>query len=131
VDYRAPTWASCHISGAGPVLTSHDVTERLAWETQAPLTVRPQDFAPFPAKTNWQVEKDKMKAICVQCHTMSWTEGHFAKLDRTVKEYDVVYYKPANKTLDDLYARGLLDKTKYFDEHLEVEFYELWYHESR
>ena len=131
VDYRAPTCASCHISGAGPVLTSHDVTERLAWETQAPLTVRPQDFAPFPAKTNWQVERDKMKAICMQCHSKSWTEGHFTKLDRTVKEYDDVYYKPAKKMLDDLYAKGLLDKTKYFDERLEVEFYELWHHEGR
>ena len=36
VDYRAPTCAACHMSGSGPVLTSHDVTERLAWETQAP-----------------------------------------------------------------------------------------------
>ncbi|MFA9434699.1 MAG: multiheme c-type cytochrome, partial [Deltaproteobacteria bacterium] len=41
VDYRAPTCAVCHMSGAGTVLTSHDVTERLAWESQAPLSVRP------------------------------------------------------------------------------------------
>ena len=69
VDYRAPTCAGCHMSGSGPVLTSHDVTERLAWETQAPL--------------------------------------------------------------DDLYAKGLLDKTKFFDEHLEIEFYKIWHHEGR
>ena len=30
IDYRASTCASCHMSGVGPVLTSHDVTERLA-----------------------------------------------------------------------------------------------------
>jgi len=131
VDYRAPTCASCHISGAGSVLTSHDVTERLAWETQAPLTVRPQDFQAFPAKTNWQVERDKMKAICLQCHGKSWTEGHFTKLDTTVREYDEVYYKPAKKVLDELYAKNLLDKARYFDERLEVEFYELWHHEGR
>lgn len=85
VDFRGPTCASCHMSGAGAVLTSHDVTERLSWETQAPLTIRPENFKPFPAK----------------------------------------------KMLDDLYARGLLDKTKFFDERLEVEFYELWHHEGR
>lgn len=37
VDYRAPTCAACHMSGSGPVLTSHDVTQRLSWEIQAPL----------------------------------------------------------------------------------------------
>jgi hypothetical protein len=119
------------MSGSGPVMTSHDVTERLAWETQAPLTVRPEDFKPFPAQTNWQVERDKMKEVCKQCHGQSWTDGHFVKLDKVVREYDEVYFKPAKKMLDDLYAKGLLDKTKFFDERLEVEYYELWHHEGR
>ena len=66
VDYRAPTCAACHMSGSGKVLTSHDVTERLSWETQAPLTVRPADFKPLPAGTDWQVERGKMKAVCQQ-----------------------------------------------------------------
>jgi hydroxylamine dehydrogenase len=131
VDYRAPTCAACHMSGSGTVLTSHDVTERLAWETQAPLTVRPSEFKAFPAKTNHEVEREKMKAVCMQCHGKPWTDGHFAKLDRVINEYDEVYYKPAKKMLDELYAKGLLDNTKYFDERLEVEFYELWHHEGR
>ena len=42
-----------------------------------------------------------------------------------------MYFKPAKKMLDDLYAKGLLDKTKFFDEHVEVEYYELWHHEGR
>jgi len=131
VDYRAPTCASCHMSGSGPVLTSHDVTERLAWETQAPLTVRPSDFKPFPAKTNHEVERQKMKDICLQCHGDTWVDGHFVRLDKVVEEYNNIYFKPAKKMLDDLYAKDLLDKTKYFDERLEVEFYELWHHEGR
>ena len=36
VDYRTPTCAACHMSGSGAVLTTHDVTERLSWELQAP-----------------------------------------------------------------------------------------------
>jgi len=131
VDYRAPTCAGCHMSGSGPVLTSHDVTERLAWETQAPLTVRPSDFKPFPAKTNHEVERQKMKDICLQCHSDTWVDGHFVRLDKVVEEYNNIYFKPAKKMLDDLYAKGLLDNTKYFDERLEVEFYELWHHEGR
>jgi len=131
VDYRGPTCASCHMSGAGTVLTSHDVTERLAWELQAPLTVRPSEFKPFPAKTNWMTERNKMKDICKQCHGGTWTDGHFTQMDKAVHEYNEVYFKPAKKMLDDLYEKGILDKTKFFDEKLEVEYYELWHHEGR
>jgi hydroxylamine dehydrogenase len=131
VDYRAPTCAVCHMSGAGPVLTSHDVTERLAWETQAPLTVRPENFKPFPAKVNHEVERQKMKDVCLQCHGNTWTDAHFVRLDKVVEEYNEIYFKPVKKMLGDLYAKGLLDKTKFFDEELEIEFYEIWHHEGR
>ncbi len=33
--------------------------------------------------------------------------------------------------LDDLYAKEILDKSRFFDERLEVEYYELWHHEGR
>jgi hypothetical protein len=131
VDYRSPTCAACHISGTGTVLTSHDVTERLAWELQAPLTIRPSEFQAFPAKTDWQTERQKMGEVCKQCHGKTWTDGHFSKMDRVVEEYNEVYFKPAKKTLDELYEKGLLDKSKFFDERLEVEYYELWHHEGR
>ena len=131
VDFRGPTCASCHMSGSGTVLTSHDVTERLAWELQAPLTVRPSDFKPSPAKTNWQVEREKMKEICKQCHGKTWVDGHFVKMDKVVHEYNEIYFKPVKKMLDDLYAKGLLDKDRFFDEQMEVEYYELWHHEGR
>lgn len=131
VDFRGPTCASCHMSGAGTVMTSHDVTERLAWELQAPLTVRPEEFKAFPAKTNWQTERQKMAEICMQCHGKVWTDGHFSQMDRVVAEYNEVYYKPAKKMFDDLNEKGLLDSTKFFDEEIEFEFYELWHHEGR
>jgi hydroxylamine dehydrogenase len=131
VDFRAPTCAACHISGAGTVLTSHDVTERLAWESQAPLSVRPENFKPFPAKVNHETERDKMKEVCKQCHGKVWVDDHFAKYDKVNEAYNDIYFKPAKKMLDDLYAKGLLDKSKFFDEELEVEFYELWHHEGR
>ena len=131
VDFRGPTCASCHMSGSGTVLTTHDTTERLSWEIQAPLTIRPEEFKPWPAKSNWQTERDKMKEICKQCHGMTWVNDHYIKLDRVVEEYNEIYFKPAKKMLDNLYEKGLLDKTKFFDERLEVEYYELWHHEGR
>ena len=131
VDFRGPTCASCHMSGAGTTLTSHDVTERLSWELQAPKTMRPSEFPAFPAKTDWQVERDKMKAVCIQCHGKTWVDAHYVKTDKVVEEYNDVYFTPADKMLKDLYSKGLLDKTKFFDERLEVEYYELWHHEGR
>ncbi|MCF8095081.1 MAG: hydroxylamine oxidoreductase [Desulfobacteraceae bacterium] len=131
VDYRAPTCASCHMSGAGTTRTTHDVTERLSWEIQAPLTIRPSEFKAFPADTNWEVEREKMKEICLQCHGNKWVDDHYEKYDKVVQEYNEVYYKPARKIMDELYEKGLLDDSKMFDEKLEVEFYELWHHEGR
>ncbi len=131
VDYRAPTCAACHMSGSGKEPTSHDVTSRLSWETQAPLTVRPQDFKPFPSGTDWKDERRKMKNICSACHGASWIENFYDGFDKAVNEYNDVYFKPAKAKLTELYDKGLLDKTKFFDERLEVEYYELWHHEGR
>ncbi len=131
VDYRAPTCSVCHMSGVGKVATTHDVTERLAWETQAPLTVRPSEFKPWPAATNWKEERRKMESICLECHSPAWTRGHFTRLDAAVANYNENYFKPARKIIDDLYEKKLLDKSKTLDQPLEYDFYELWHHEGR
>jgi hypothetical protein len=72
-----------------------------------------------------------MKAVCGQCHGKKWVDDQYFQLDKVVAEYNDIYFAPTKKMLDDLYTKGLLDKTRFFDEHLEVEFYELWHHEGR
>jgi hydroxylamine dehydrogenase len=130
-DFRAPTCAACHMSAAADVPGTHDVTERLSWETQAPLTVRPSEFKPFPAVTRWQEERTKMSKVCLQCHSEAWTHDHFANLDDVVHNYNEFYYKPIKNLIDALYGAKLLSRERYFDEELEWEFYELWHHEGR
>ena len=131
VDYRAPTCSLCHMSGVNGVPTTHDVTERLAWETQAPLSVRPNEFKPWPAKTDWKQEREKMKKVCLACHSQSWTDGHFNNLDASVENYNENYFKPMKKIVDELYEKKLLSKDKNLDEQLEIDMYELWHHEGR
>ena len=131
VHYRAPTCSVCHMSGINGVRTTHDVTERLAWETQAPLTIRPNEFKPFPAQVEPQKERAKMVKVCLACHSKSWTDGHFAQFDAAVVNYNEVYYKPMKKLIDGLYEKGLLSKDKPLDEPLEIDMYELWHHEGR
>jgi hydroxylamine dehydrogenase len=130
-DYRAPTCAACHMSEVGDIPKTHDVTERLSWETQAPLTVRPSEFKPFPSETDWKAERIKMKKVCLQCHSQSWADDHFSNLDQVVRNYNEHYFKPIKALIDSLYEQGLLSKERYFDEDLEWEFYELWHHEGR
>jgi hydroxylamine dehydrogenase len=130
-DYRAPTCAVCHMSPVAGVSGTHDTTERLSWELQAPLTVRPEEFIPFPAETNWKTERDKMKKVCLHCHAGQWTEAHFSNLDEAVANYNQKYYQPIKELIDLLYAAGHLSKRPYFDEELEWQFYELWHHEGR
>jgi len=130
-DYRAPTCAVCHMSQAGEVEKSHDVTERLAWELQAPLTIRPSEFSPFPASSEWQAERRKMKQVCLQCHSEPWVNGHFDNLDQVIVNYNTLYYEPVKEVMDALYASGALSADSYFDEGLEWEFYELWHYEGR
>ena len=68
---------------------------------------------------------------CLDCHSDSWINDFYEGLDKAVQEYKDVYFKPAKAKIDELYDKSLLDKTKYFDEHLELQFYELWHHEGR
>lgn len=131
LDYRVPTCATCHMSAVGGVATTHDCTERLSWELQAPLTVRPTEFAAFPSKLDWRKERTKMETVCMACHSKVWVKGHFEQLDQTVENYNENYFKPAKKMIDELYEKKLLDKTKNLDEMLEFEMYELWHHEGR
>ena len=131
VDYRTPSCSVCHMSAVKSVAATHDVTERLAWETQAPLTVRPSEFKAWPAKTDWQQERRKMETICLACHSTEWTKGHFTRLDAVVASYNDDYYKPMKKLIDELYEKKLLSKEKNLDEQLEIDMYELWHHEGR
>jgi cytochrome c5 len=131
VDYRAPTCSVCHMSGINGVPTTHDVTERLAWETQAPLTVRPNEFKPSPAKTDWGQEREKMEKVCLACHSEDWTKGHFTRFDAVIANYNDNYFKPMKKLIDELYEKKLLSKEKNLDEKLEIDMYELWHNEGR
>jgi hydroxylamine dehydrogenase len=105
-DYRAPTCAACHMSGSGKVMGTHDVTERISWETQAPLTVRPADFKPFPSGNDWQVEREKMKNVCRSCHGDSWINDFYQGFDKAVEEYNEVYLNRPRPSWTNFTARA-------------------------
>jgi len=123
-DFSAPTCAACHLSGLGPLSTTHDVGERLKWELQTPMSEPNWDHDPDKAR-------EKMLAVCAQCHSPRWSKNYLERGDQVQIHYNEVYYKPAKAIMDDLYERGLLTPWPVFDEEIEWVFYEFWHHEGR
>lgn len=131
VDFRAPTCAVCHMSATQTAGTTHNVSRRLSWELQAPRTVRPKAFAPANPQIGWQQARKEMQSVCRPCHSKSWSKAHFKQLDRVVDTFNTAYYAPAKAQLEELYAKGRLDKSRALDEPLELDFYELWHFAGR
>ena len=123
-DFSAPTCAVCHMSGVGPLATTHDVGERLKWEAQAPLTVPNKDHPPDAART-------KMLTVCTQCHSPRWAGNYLTRYDSAIANYNDNYFKPVQARMTQLYEKGLLTRWPYFDEEIEFVFYEFWHHEGR
>ena len=121
-DYSAPTCAVCHMSGIGSLSTSHDISQRLSWEAERPLTVHTE---------GWEAKRADMKSVCRNCHGPAWVNGFYAQYDSAVTLYNEKYYKPAKAMMDELYAKGLLTKDNPWDDEIELVFYHLWHHEGR
>ena len=119
--FRAPTCATCHMSGIGKLEPTHDVGSRLSWDLRSPLSTR---------TSNWQSKRNEMKKACLSCHSNSWVEGYYFQYDNAIALYNEEYFKPIKMLMDDLYALGLLT-TEPFDEEIEFQWFEYWHHEGR
>ncbi|KEA64800.1 Hydroxylamine oxidoreductase [Marinobacterium lacunae] len=130
-DYRAPTCATCHMSGIGKLQSTHNVTERLYWNLWAKRSeVRNSTDVLSPLLGNGEQGREKMKEVCSACHGENHTNGFFAQGDKAVRLYNEEYYDPAKKMLDELSAKGLLLENPWADE-FQITFYHLWHHEGR
>lgn len=130
-DYRAPTCATCHMSGVGELAPTHNISQRLYWNLWAKRSeVRNSTDVLSPLLGNGPQGREEMKAVCGSCHGDSHTEGFFTQGDKAVKLYNVEYYDPAKKMLDELEAKGLLKENPWTDE-FQITFYHLWHHEGR
>lgn len=77
------------------------------------------------SKNEQEERNDKMKNICLSCHSTSWVENHFTRLENTIKETNELT-KAATDILIDIWDEGLADKTNLFDEAVEREWSSLW-----
>jgi len=134
VDYRTPTCAGCHMSSAPMVPSTHDVSSRLSWELESPVSRRTDNIATnlgvnFSDGSSWEVKQGRMKKVCTQCHSKVWVNNYYEQADSVVELYNEKY-TAAKEIVDELYEEGLLTRTS-FDEPIEFIIYEMWHHEGR
>ena len=66
-----------------------------------------------------------MKNICSACHSTPWIDGHFKKLDATIKESDAMTLA-ATQLLVEAWDKKLEDKANPFDETIEKMWTKQW-----
>ena len=130
-DYRAPTCATCHMSGIGELRTTHNVSERLYWNLWAKKSqVRNSNDPMSPLLGDGPAGRKKMKQVCLACHSELHTDGFFKQGDRAVRLYNEAYWEPAKAMRDELAAQDLLLDNPWIDA-FQIKFYHLWHHEGR
>jgi mono/diheme cytochrome c family protein len=130
-DYRAPTCATCHMSGVGELQTTHNVSERLYWNLWAKRSeVRNTPDPMSPLTGDGPAGREEMKQVCNSCHSELHTDGFFEQGDGAVQLYNEAYYDPALEMLTELKEKGLLKENPWADE-FQILFYHLWHHEGR
>ncbi len=137
VDYRAPTCASCHMSGVPGVPATHDVGTRLSWELEPAVSRRTDNIANSLGVTigdpnnplSSDDKRDNMKDVCHQCHGDTWVDNFYEQADIVVELYNE-QYAYVRALVQELYDDGLLTDEP-FDEPIEFKVYEFWHHEGR
>lgn len=146
-DYRAPTCATCHMSGIGSLKSTHNVSKRLSWNIWAPISIKRDggnDTAVTEYRKNGKITKGnkaagnlkgsaagraEMKQVCKSCHVSTHTENFFTMADKHVELYNT-YAKDAKKMIGELKKKGLMKKDIWSDEAFNT-WYHLWHHEGR
>ncbi len=76
-------------------------------------------------KNEQEKRETSMKQICRSCHSSDWVNGHFAKLDSTIKETDEMTLS-ATKLMLEAWEKGIEDKSNPFDEQIEKLWIKQW-----
>ncbi len=77
------------------------------------------------SKSEAEKRMKKMKNVCSSCHNTDWIDGHFSKMDNTIKETDEMT-KAATLLLVDAWNKGLADNKNPFDEPIERKWVQQW-----
>ncbi len=145
-DYtQAPTCATCHMSANtrnGRKVT-HDPGTRISWTNRPPVSlamdtdingkvIKEKDETERRklVHDSWQDKRNRMKDVCLHCHTPDYVSSFYKQYDDFVVLYNEKFAKPGEAIIGELRKQGLITKPQ-FDEEIEWTWFYLWHHEGR
>lgn len=144
-DYtQAPTCATCHMSAnTRDLAVTHDPGKRISWTNRPPISLAmdtdvdhrvitetdPQKREDLIEDT-WQQKRDRMKNVCLHCHTNDYVNDFYKQYDDFIVNYNEKFAKPGTKIMASLRANNLITPAE-FDEEIEWTWFYLWHHEGR
>jgi hydroxylamine dehydrogenase len=144
------------VSDEGEVVAkrTHQMNDRLAWRLfgliyahphpKSPDTTLIKNKAGLPLPTELTGEpvveylidgkeqkarRATMEKVCLSCHSRSWVDGHFTRLENTIQETNEMTLTPTRVLLgawEKGAAKGPSDKDSLFNEALEKKWVEQW-----
>jgi hypothetical protein len=88
IPIEAPVCTTCHMDAAPGVKATHNVSERLAWEAQAPWSYRTIWYE--EELGSWVDKEERMKTVCKNCHAPNFIEDHFLAYDLVNLQYNEI-----------------------------------------
>ncbi|NNG00987.1 MAG: hydroxylamine oxidase [Desulfobacteraceae bacterium] len=133
---------------------THQMSDRLSWRIFGLVYAHPQPANPdttliknregFQLPTNLdgtmaashlidrdiqKERRDKMTAICLNCHGSSWVNGHFQRYEHVIQQSNASV-QTATQLMDQIWrkglARGPYHKGNLFDEAIERKWVDIW-----
>jgi hypothetical protein len=88
IPLPSPVCTTCHMDSAPGVKGTHNVSARLAWESQAPWSYRTIWFE--EELGTWQEKNEQMKTVCKNCHAPAFVEDYFMMYDLVNLQYNEI-----------------------------------------
>ena len=133
-----PTCTTCHMDAAPGMASTHDVGERMSWETQAPYTIRTTEA--WGDGLLWQEKRENMETVCRQCHAQPFIERYLLVGDLNALQYNEIY-RETKRWLNAMNDAGMIVTPGFeglapftvagYDEDVEETAYYVWHHEGR
>lgn len=135
-----PVCTTCHMDSDGNQPMTHNVSARLAWESQSPWSYR--TVWDEENLGDWQMKRGRMESVCKSCHSPDFVDVYMLTADLVNLQYNEMrrefVYWTKKLTNSGIISRLELNGKFYsdpvltgWDEVPEVMMYNAWHHEGR
>ncbi len=140
IPIEVPVCTTCHMDGNKTQPMTHNVSERLAWESQMTWSFR--TVWNEDKLGDWKKKRERMSSTCKNCHAPDFVNMYLVTADLVNLQYNEIRREFVRWTKK-LTKNGIIDRLKAngkfysdpvlngWDEVPEHEMYYAWHHEGR